>query len=205
MVSLVVKASGVAFVLFHVEHSPGSTWRYRWRVTGNYPDAYLQWREGESDSSTVILHPEIIACPVEAQWLCPVSGEWRQAALREAATGSCRFHIKAKDDFIAPSGFRAFSAIGDVVACYAFGPIDLRAGIETVIRGMADGPYPDNVLLHPGDFRYEDDLVSLCNEDPSEGSLVAPSNPSAVLSVVPGSSERRVFAVTSGRSQSPII
>jgi hypothetical protein len=139
---------------------------------------------------------------IEAEWRPSADAPWRQAALREAAMGSADFRIFARKTFHAPSGFRAFAEVAGMVACYAFGPIELHAGIETTINGRADGPYADNVLLLPGEFVSEDALVRIENLSSSQGSFMPHGECSPRLTVAPGSAERRYFvhrpAATSG-------
>lgn len=190
-------------MLFHMEHLPGSRWYYRWRADGPYPPPYLGWREGFADAARVVLHPEIAGCVVVAEWR-EAGGEWRQAALREAAVGTASFRVMAKENFHAPMGFRAMAQVADLVACYAFAPLTLYAGIETVIGGRADGPYPDNLLLCAGEFVSEDALVRLENVAASDGSLVIPADATARLAVIPGCAQRCLYAVSPATRQTPI-
>ena len=193
VVHLITQANGVSALLFHVEHFSGQRWFYRWRITGKYPPEYLCWREGAADGARVMLHPEIIACGIEAQWRADEGAEWSQATLRAAARGSASFRVKALQSFDAPRGFRGMAVVGEgIVACYYFGALALAAGVETVIRGVADGPYPDDLLLAAGEFVSCDPLIELENVAPSEDCLIESQDP--LLRPIPGHSERRVFA-----------
>lgn len=194
MVHLVTKASAVACLLFHVEHSPGQVWFWRWRITGSYPPPYLAWREGKADLPRLIFHPEIVGCHIEAEWRAAEDQEWSQATLRECAIGTASFRVRAENDFHAPMGFRAMAEVAGMVACYHFSPLELHAGIETTIKGRAEGPFPDNVLLTPGEFVSQDAMVRIENEAASLGSLIEVSAALPVVAQIPGSAERRYFA-----------
>lgn len=195
MVHLVTKASAVACLLFHVEHSPGCRWFWRWRITGGYPAPYLAWREGSSDTPRLMFHPEIVGSRIEAEWRESPDHEWRQAALRECAPGTARFHIRAEEDFRPAAPWRAFAEVAGMVACYCFHPLDLRAGVETIIEGRAEGPYPDNVLLAPGEFVSQDAVVRIENTEASTGSLVEVPSAPPVMTLAPGADHRRFFAL----------
>lgn len=182
-------------MLFHMEHFEGLEWYFRWRILGPYPPRYLEWREDSCTSSRMVFHPEVALCEVEAQWRAGREEEWRQAALREASAGKASFHVRAEEDFSKPGGFRVVAALsGELVSVYSFGPLVLAAGLETVIEGVADGPYLDNVLLRDGDFTYTGEGLSIRNVGSSEGSLVEVGGDVGRLAVIPGSMERRVYA-----------
>jgi hypothetical protein len=196
VVALVTKVNSVAFLLFHVEHLPGVEWFYRWRIVGSYPPEYLVWRMGGSKSPRVVLHSEIPGCLVEVQWRAGADEEWGQAALHECGVGAADFHIKAHEDFIMEKGFRAMANVCGHVSCYGFGPVDLRAGVETTIRGVASGPYPEDVLLGAGEFRPVNDIVTMENVSASCGSLIPCPDKPPVLARIPGMDSRKLYAIS---------
>jgi len=200
MVHLVTRANSVSFLLFHVEHSEGDEWFCRWRIRGPYPPRYLEWRYLSTREARLVIQPEITACEVEVEWREHPEDPWSQAALHECATGTARFLVKALHDFASRESFRVMAEVGGMVACYCFSPLELHAGVETVVRGTADGPFPENVLLSPGEFSSGDVLVRFENLFPSEGSLVpcAPVDEWPVLTRIPGSAERRLWAIRPG-------
>lgn len=197
MVFLITKANGVAAMLFHVEHSEGLKWHYRWRITGTYPASYCQWRECAARESRASFHPEIIGCPLEVEWRPSPKVRWRQAALRETTVGGASFRVKAVEDF--SSAGQSFTAVSPVtgggVAHYGFGPLELAAGVETVVSGVAVGGFPDNVLLRGGEFRSRDPRLEVENTTASEGSFVATAG-SPSVTLYPGLAARRLFAFT---------
>ncbi len=198
MVHLVTRANSVSCLLFHVEHFTGVEWFCRWRIRGPYPDAYLAWRELSTREPRLIIHPEITCCEVQVEWRERPEDPWRQAALHECATGTARFLVKALHDFASMDCFRVMAEVGGMVACYRFAPLELYAGVETVVIGTADGPFPENVLLSPGEFLSGDVLVRFENLFPSEGSLTSLPDSSPVLSSIPRSAERRLWAIRPG-------
>ena len=193
MVHLITKANSVALLLFHVEHFPGSEWFWRWRPLGDFPPAYLAWREGSACEPRVIQHCEIPGCRVEAQWRLSSSAPWSQAALREPALGTAPFRVFARKHFHAPRGFRAFAEVAGMIACYQFAPLELHPGVETTVPGRADGPYADNLLFAPGEFVSEDAMVRIENSAASADSLAVPLDDQAVLCIAPGSAARKFF------------
>lgn len=203
VVYLVTRINSVSGVLFHVEHSAGQVWFFRWRIRGEFPQAYLAWRDGSSAASLELIHPEISGCELEVEWRASPEQPWSQAALRDCATGTARFLVRAEHDFVSRQPFRVMANVGGWVACYIFDPLELYAGVETVIVGSADGPFPENVLLHPGDFKSGDAIVRFENLGGSEGSLVAPAEPLPRLTAIPGAAQRRLFALSPARRQQP--
>jgi hypothetical protein len=206
MVRLITNANGVAALLFHVEHLPGQLWHYRWRITGDaYPPRYCQWREEVSRDARAAFHPEIIGCPLEVEWREDAAGEWRQAALHEAAVGHAGFRVKAVEDFLAAAPFEAVSSIaGGGVAHYRFAPLELAAGIETVIQGVAVGDFPDNILLRPGEFFSRDPRLEIENLEPSTDSFV-PVDGVPSVRTHPAIATRRLFAFVGQNFQQEIL
>lgn len=189
-------------MLFHMEHTGQEKWHWRWRIVGNYPTPYLAWREGVADCARVIFHPEVAGCEVEAQWRTAESGDWRQAALHECASGTALFRILARDGFSAPNGFRVVALVpGELIACYVFGPLALAPGRQATVTGTADGPFADNVLLAAGDFRSYGGQLEMDNLEPSVGSLVEPPNAIARLAAADGSASRRLFVKSNSMVQ----
>ena len=205
MVRLITKANGVASLLFHVEHSPGALWHFRWRITGDaYPPRYCQWREEVSCESRAAFHPEIIGCPLEVEWRADGVEEWSQAALHEAAVGHAGFRVKAVEDFASAVPFAAVSSIaGGGVAHYGFAPLELAAGVETVIHGVAVGDFPDNILLRPGEFFSRDPRLEIENLAASTDSFV-PVGGVPSVSAHPAIAARRLFAFTGHNFQQEI-
>ena len=197
VIKLVTRSNGVSALLFHVEHSGIDQWHYRWRVVGPYPPAYLEWREGMCDQSHLQFHPEVAACRLEAQWRLSDSDEWIPASLHVCAVGSALFRVKPPfADFHAPNGFRVVSLVpGEWVACYIFPPLTLAQGQQASVTAIADGPFPDNVLLAPGNFSSYGPILSVDNLTASEGSFQPASDDpeDARLSAVDGCSNRRLF------------
>lgn len=198
VVHLITKVNAVACMLFHVEHLPPRQWFYRWRILGDYPPAYLAWRSGTSAESRVIIQPEISRSQIEAEWRSREDQPWCKATLQEVAAGQAFFRLTAKEDFHSDTSFRAVAEVQGMVCCYIFPPLTLHAGIETTLPAKADGPFPDNILLHPGEFVAEDDAILIENTDPSVGFLVSPTEPNGRLSAIVGCAERRLFAVKRG-------
>jgi hypothetical protein len=181
-------------MLFHVEHT-GQVWHYRWRITGPYPPAYLEWRTDGTRAARVIFQPEIAGCAIEAEWQADGSEEWSKATLHECAPGAALFRVKATDVFSAPNGFRVLAVLEhDLIACYRFPPLWLASGVETLVKGVADGPFADDVLLTAGDFRSYGGHLEVENISPSDGSFVDPVDPTACLSAAPGAASRCLFA-----------
>lgn len=201
VVYLVTRINSISGALFHVEHSAGQRWFFRWRIRGEYPEAYLAWREGSCSDPLELIHPEISGSELEVEWRASPEQPWSQAALRDCGTGTARFWVRAEHDFVSRQPFRVMADVGGRVACYIFDPLELYAGVETVVVGTADGPFPENVLLHPGDFKAGDAVVRFENLGGSEGSLVAPSDPLPRLAVIPGAAQRRLYALSPARRQ----
>jgi hypothetical protein len=205
MVYLVTRANFVVCLLFHVEHFDGEEWFCRWRIRGEYPLPYLEWRELAAREARVLIQPEITACEVEVEWRAEKGEPWRQAALREIVPVSVAFRVKARVDFA--SGAEGFEAVaplpGGMVAQFKFAPLDLAAGVETVITGTAVGAFPDNVLLAAGEFFSIDPRLELENLAPTTECFMACDGP-AVLSRIEGCHARRVFAHT-GRNHAAEI
>lgn len=192
---LITKVNSVSCVLFHVEQFPHNSWQWRWRILGDYPPEYVSWRAGVSEVPRLVFFPEVAGCVVEAQWRPVGEAAWRQAALHESATGMAFFRVSALEDVNFPDGFRAMAVVNDLVACYEFGPLGLRAGESLELAGVAEGAFVDNVLLAPGEFRSEDHRLRIENLTASEGSFV-PVAGEARLALAPGAASRHVFAWT---------
>lgn len=208
MVKLITKVNGVAALLFHVEHFGEAVWRWRWRIVGDYPLPYLAWREGESCSARVIIHPEVSGCVVEVEWSDEDSGGWRQAALHKIGRCAALFRISALDaPFSSAVRFCAVASIpGDMVACYEFGPVDLAAGESVDMVGEADGPFVDNVLFGSGEFAAVDRRLAVVNLAPTDGACfeVPVEGSLPVLAAVEGVQHRRLFAWR-GHGVAPIL
>lgn len=202
VVKLVTKINALTCLLFHVEHFINIEWFYRWRIVSGAPPAYREWRLGKSRAARVVFQPEVAGCTVEAQWRHTPDEPWSQAALHECATGTAEFEVQALQDFFQSKPWRAYAALPgeQFVSCYEFPPIDLAAGVETIIRGVADGPFADNVLLREGDFHPLSGSIRLTNRAFSTGSLVPVSGP-ARLSAAPGAAQRRVWALSAKKPE----
>lgn len=205
VVNLITQASGVAALLFHVEHSGKLEWFYRWRIVGPYPPRYLEWRDLRCQCARAVIHPEIMACGVEAEWRAAEDEAWQPVSVVRALVGEAEFRIQAIKNFSAPLGFRAMAALsGDMVACYHLPPMEVPEGESIVVTGRADGPYPDNILLTPEEFHYEDALCAITNDSASRGFSEPQTESPALLKAIPGMEYRRVFARSaSSRPQQP--
>ena len=66
---------------------------------------------------------------------------------------------------------------------------------SSLVTAIADGPFPDNVLLAPGNFSSYGPILSVDNLTASEGSFQPASDDpeDARLSAVDGCSNRRLF------------
>jgi hypothetical protein len=65
---LISQIDGIHAILFHVEHSGGVPWQYRWRIVGDYPPPYLVWREETTTRAHVRIEAEIRDCSIEVEW-----------------------------------------------------------------------------------------------------------------------------------------
>ncbi len=204
VVHLITRINGVAALLFHVEHSPGSVWFWRWRIVGDWPAAYLAWREGEARGARQVFHPEVYGCVVEAQWRASEADEWSQAALREVVAGVATFLVTGRRMFSAFS-WQAAAPLAelDCIAHYQFGEIALARGVETVVSGVAIGPHVDSVLLAEGEFRIETDEVRVVNTSATRDYLASPACAVARLEAVGGHLERMLFCSGAVKDPTP--
>lgn len=207
VVKLVTQVNGVSSLLFHVEHSPGEEWHWRWRITApdGLPAAYLEWREGTAVEPRVIFQPEVTGCTVEAQWRPDGDGSWRQAALHVCATGVADFKVTAgAAGFDALQGWDAMAVLPcGWIANYHFNGLRLAPHEERLLTGLADGAFPDNVLLAAGEFHSQDGLIRVENITPSRESLRPVPGVEAKLEMNPGCFARNMFVVHPRPDPSP--
>ena len=193
MVKLVTLLNGVSAALFHVEHLPGQTWRYRWRITSPCPAAYAAWREGAATGPRVVFQPEIAGCEVAAEWRDAPGEPWRQAALHRTAPGKLPVRILALMPVAFTEPVEMLAAVDDRVAAYRVPPFALAAGEAFDTYADAIGPFADNVLLAGEPFLPVDSRLRVTGSGPSRGSFVADPGP-ARLAIAPGAPARRLFA-----------
>lgn len=199
MSALLPKIDGLSFILFHVEHSPGELWHYRWRILGDYPPAYLVWREATITERIVKVGVEARDCAVECEWRPSASEPWRQAALLELRTASARFSIHAEREFVAPAAFTVVASVrDDGVAAYRFPAMCLDSGVTAEATAHADAPAMANVLLAPGEFVASIPGLHISNLGPGEDAYrVQPHAGPFALACCPLAAARRWFAVGS--------
>lgn len=197
MPALLPKIDGLSFILFHVEHSQGESWQYRWRIVGDYPPAYLVWREATITESRAKVVTEIRGCAVECQWRADPADEWGQVALLVLGTPTARFSIHAEREFAAPGKFTIVSAVrDDGVAAYEFPAMHLNAGVNAGATAHADAPAVANLLLAAGEFAPRLDGLRITNLGPCEnGWQVLPHAGPFPLVRCPVAAARRWFAV----------
>lgn len=197
MPGLIANLEGLTAILFHVEHSAGSSWQYRWRIVGDYPAPYLVWRCKTSVEKFARIHSEVRDAVIEVEWRDSPEAEWQPVALYEFTTGTARFTITSETAIHYPDTFTACAIIRDAgVAAYHFPAMALEPGIPAEITGTADAPAFANLLLTPGEFHPRIPGVTLVNSAPSEGSWrEIPHFGAFPLRRCPHAGGRRWFAV----------
>lgn len=180
-------------MLFHVEHFRGTPWFWRWRIVGDFPESYLRWREGFCCRDRQVLHCEIPGADLQVQWKSSESEDWIEADHCEPGIPTASFRMEAVEDISFPDGFRVMGVVSGMVACYQFGPLDLAAGVQVVMDGVADGPFLENFILRSGDFRTRSGLLHVESVSGSEGCFL-PSQGQKRLSIAPGAEKRMLFA-----------
>ena len=197
---------GVAFALFHGEHSAENGCRFRWRIRGDLPPAYLAWREVEAAGPFTIVRPEVSLSEVEAQWWDAGAGEWRQVTLLRLARGICSFQVTAKVDLDLPQGFTVVAPMGERgVASYLFPALRLAAGDSVEVRARPDGCALANLLIAAGEFRTIDPAMEVVNLSASTACWSeAPAGEPAILAPHPAPPPN-YFAVAGERVAIPTI
>jgi len=196
--------------LFHVEHSEGELWYYRWRIVGNYPPPYLVWREQTTDQKFIRIQAEIRGCEIEVEWRPaqdPADSSdlpddtdsipWLPVALLKLATPRAVFNILADQAFSPAEEFIVCAPVrDDGVAAYRFPAVAIEPGVEHRTYAQADAPAWANVLLAPGDFRPRVTGLTITNLAPSEDAWIEHEHTGLFrLSRCPLAAGRRWFAI----------
>lgn len=161
-------------MLFHVEQSDGEPWRWRWRMIGDWPSPYLEWRQGGCSGRFARFQPEASGTGIEVQWRPDDESDWRDVVHYRLAAGRCRFRLTAKESVSLQRDFHHL--LGRVrdhgVARYGFwNAVDLEEGESAVVEGRADAPLLANLLMEPGEFLCWDERLIVENIEPSRRSL----------------------------------
>lgn len=203
---LIPKIDGNQAILFHVEHSAGESWHYRWRIVGDYPAAYLVWREHTTTENHVRLQSEIRDCRIEVEWRphheLPVAEAdpvhpWLPVSLFRLTAPTAVFSIHAENGFTAAGKFTACAAVrDDGVAAYRFPAMQLDPGVTACATARADAPAWANVLLAPGEFRPRIPGITITNVAPATQAWMEEEHEGLFqLARCPHAASRRWFSV----------
>lgn len=198
--ALLPKIDGLSFILFHVEHSAGERWHYRWRIVGDYPAPYLVWRDETTDQPWQKVGCEIPACTIECEWRAAPSQPWRQVALLALTPAArARFAVHAEREFAAPEPFSVVAPVrDDGVAAYLFPAMHLLPGVTAQATARADAPAVANLLFAPGEFVARGLGLVITNLGASaDAYTVHPHAGPFTLTRCPLAAARRWFAVGS--------
>lgn len=177
-----------------MEHRERSRWFYRWRMVGDYPPGYLEWREGESRSARVLFSPERAGCVVEAEWRGSESDDWRQVALHEAACGTLPVRVVAGADGVSfEDEVELLAVVGGMVASYSLPPFSLGGGEEMDHTAVACGKFADNLVLAGEVFAPLDPRVKIVSTGPTVGGTLGVDGVGR-LEGARGCRSRRLFA-----------
>lgn len=167
MVGLISRFEGRRFLLFHVEQLKG--WQCRWRLEGDFPEPYLQWRAVETAEDWFIeFQSEAEKAHVVAEWRPDEESEWQAVFFAKVATDlRARFRVTAREGSLSvPFEEHAFMAMREPfgVARYLWrGGLSLAPGESMEIEGRADAPVLANVLPEAGAFRMWDPRLEVEN------------------------------------------
>lgn len=195
MVIVLCELDGLNFGLFHGEQQ--TNWLYRWRLVGDLPSRYLEWREAKADSAFVKVQPELRGGTVEVEWRESEAAGWRQAALHVLIPHTVELEVTAGEVFALNRG--RHSAIGPVrghLARYFFDvedPVEVLPDRPLRVTGHADAPVPANILFHQGEFTARDGAVTIRNVGVS-ADWSAPAEGAFTLTESPHLKTRKLFA-----------
>lgn len=169
VLKLVTRVDGCSFVLFHVEQQD-MEWGYRWKMAGDYPWAYLQWRQEVRCCKRVAVVPvEAEGARVEVE-VRVGEGEWHAPEHVALGRGKVEMIVRAEAN-VRLDGFHhsVFAMVRDCgVARYDFsGAVSMVAGEELRVEAVADFPCMANVLFEPGEFRAADGALTVTNAGPT--------------------------------------